>query len=448
MPDFNGYMRRRILALAWPVVLEMSWFMIVNLLVTAMVGRLGAVSLAAVGLATMVQFSSTMIFAAAGTGAAALVARASGAGDWPRVRLITGQAIVVSLCCGFLLTLIGWQLSAHVFGLVGAEEAVATLGGELLRIQFLSAPCLLLFSVGNAILRGIGKTRLTLLISFVAHSMNLSVSFLLINGIAVPTLGASGAAWGSCAAQTAGALAVFLVLFRQRSIRLRAKQMWPLRVNVMREILAISVPAGLEQLAMQGGRIVYTFLLAEIGAVQFAAHQIAMQVESISFLPGFAFSIAAMTLVGQNLGRSLSHRAEQYVWQTNRMALGSMTAMALIFFLFAEPLTRLFISDPDVVYWGSLCVKIAALEQPTIALTYVFAGALRGAGYTKWPMYITALGVWGVRIPVVYAALKIFHCDITAAWYITAADFLLRSLILWRRFRVGDWKRKELPQRD
>ncbi len=441
MTWMEGYMRRRILHLAWPVVTEMAWYMAVNLLVTAMVGRLGAVALASVGLATMVQFSSTMIFAAAGTGAASLVARASGAGDWKRVREVTGQALLLALVFGLLLAFAGWNLAPLIFSLAGAETAVATLGSELLQLQFLAVPGLLLASVGNAILRGVGKTRLTLLISFVAHSVNLTASFLLINGIILPQLGALGAAWGNGLAQLTGCLLSLSVLAWQPEIRLRIGAIMPLRHELIKEIVAISVPAGLEQLALQGGRIVYTFLLAEIGAIQFAAHQIAMQVESISFLPGFAFSVAVMTLVGQNLGRKLPHRAGQYAWRSSQIAFVSMTAMGLIFFFFAEPLTRLFIADPEVVRWGSLCVKIAALEQPTIALTYVFAGALRGSGDTTWPMYITAIGVWGIRIPAAYIALKVFRCGITAAWYITAADFFLRSIVLWLRFRTGKWKK-------
>ena len=424
--------------LAWPVVTEMAWYMTVNLFVTAMVGHLGAVALASVGLATMVQFSSTMIFAAAGTGAASLAARASGAGDWERVRAVAGQAILIAIGCGIMIAIVGWHAAPLIFALSGAEQAVAELGSELLRLQFLAAPGLLLASVGNAILRGVGKTRLTLVISFVAHSVNLVTSFLLINGILLPQLGAIGAAWGNGLAQLTGSVLSLCVLIWQPQIRLRS--LLPLKRAIIKEIVAVSVPAGLEQLALQGGRIVYTFLLAEIGAIQFAAHQVAMQVESISFLPGFAFSVAVMTLVGQNLGRKLPHRAEEYALLSGKIAFACMTAMALIFFFFAEPLTRLFIADPEVIRWGSLCVKIAALEQPTIALTYVFAGALRGSGDTTRPMYVTAIGVWLIRIPAVYAALKIFNCGITAAWYITAADFLLRSIVLWLYFRSGRWK--------
>ncbi|MPN57586.1 hypothetical protein SDC9_205280 [bioreactor metagenome] len=146
-----------------------------------------------------------------------------------------------------------------------------------------------------------------------------------------------------------------------------------------------------------------------------------------------------MTLVGQYIGKGLPHRSAQYAWLTNKIAIWSMTAMGLVFFLFAGKLTALFISDADVVYWGSMLVMIAALEQPTIAITYVLGGALRGAGDTKWPMYVTITGVWLFRMPLIYLFVVVWHYDLTVAWYITAGDFFVRSIILWRRFASNKW---------
>ena len=117
-----------------------------------------------------------------------------------------------------------------------------------------------------------------------------------------------------------------------------------------------------------------------------------------------------------------------------------MSLMGGVFFLFAESLTSLFIAEPQVIYWGSLCVMVAAFEQPTLALAYVFAGALRGSGDTRWPMYVTILGVWIFRMPLVYICVHVWQFGIVSVWVVTALDFLLRSLILWRRFAGGGWK--------
>lgn len=433
-------MRGQILSLSWPVVLEMTGVMAVGLIITAMVGQLGAVSLAAVGLATIVQMASAMVFAAAGTGAAAIVAREAGARQWDTVRRIAGQAMMLAMMFGLFLAIVGYLGAEFIFRIVDADPAVAQLAGSLLKIVFLVSPTLLVMTVGCALLRGVGRTRDSFLISLLNNGLNIAVSYLTIFGIGLPAAGVYGAAWGIVTGQLTGGIAAVAVLMRQPLIHLNLKDMAAYRPEDVRRILQISLPAGLEQLAMQGGRVAFTFLLAGVGPVQFAAHQIAMQVESISFLPGFAFSVAAMTLVGQSLGRKIPHRAEQYARLTRTMAMGLMTGLGVIFIFFSRPLTSLFIQDPAVIEWGSACVMIAAAEQPTLALYYVMAGALRGAGDTKWPMYVTTVGVWLVRIPLVYLFIEVWGYPITAAWWITALDFLLRSGVMWRRFKTGKWK--------
>jgi putative MATE family efflux protein len=441
MLPVKTYMRRQIIRLAWPVILEMSAVMLVSIVVTAMVGRFGAVSLASVGLATIVQFSSAMVFAAAGTGSAAIIAREVGAGNWDAVRAVAGQAVLLAALFGAALALAGVVLAGPIFTVIGAAPEVAALATDLLRIMFVFTPFYLVLAVGNAVLRGMGDTRRAFVISTASNFLGLAVSAALAFGWVGPALGAYGVAWGNSLFQVLGGLAVIAALAADPRISLRVKTVLRYDRAVVARILAISLPAAGEQLAMQGGRIAFTFMLAGVGTVQFAAHQIAVQAESISFMPGFGFSVAIMTLTGINLGRGLPHRARQYVWLTCKMAFVGMAAMGVIFLVFARPLTALFIDDPAVLHWSTLCVMIAALEQPTIAITYVFAGALRGAGDTKWPMYITTLGVWVARIPLVYLLIVVLRFDITAAWLVTAADFLLRSLVLWRRFTGGSWEK-------
>lgn len=443
MTAVKWYMRNKIIKLAWPVVLEMFWIMVVNVSVTAMVGGFGAVALAAVGLSAMVQFSSAMIFAAAGTGAAAIVARECGAGNWAVVRVVTGQAILLGVILGTILAVVGFVAAPALFALTGAEPEVSDLAGALLKIGFIFTPLFLVFSIGNAILRGLGKTRTAFYISSFSNSVALAVSFMLINGWGLSGIGPYGAAWGTGLSQLLGGVIVLVVLVKMPAIKLRWHDVFSVHTEIIRRIIDISVPAGLEQLALQGGRVTYTFMLANAGAVQFAAHQIAVQVESISFMPGFGFSVAAMTLVGQYIGKGMPHRSLQYAWLTNKIAVWSMAAMGAVFFLFAKPMTALFIQDPDVIYWGALCVMIAALEQPTIAITYVLGGALRGAGDTKWPMYVTVTGVWLFRMPLIYLFIVVWRYDITTAWYITAGDFFVRSIILWWRFSSGNWMRSK-----
>jgi putative MATE family efflux protein len=357
------------------------------------------------------------------------------------MRRVAGQAILLGVLFGFVLTAGGIASAPYLFHLAGTEADVAELASELLEAMFWGTPLYLVMAIGNAILRGVGNTRTAFFVTTAANISALLISYMLIFGKGLPAFGPLGAAWGTTLSQIVGGVIVLFVLMSSRgNVKLRPRDILRIDMSTIRRILRLSIPAALEQLAMQGGRIVFTFLLAGVGSVQFAAHQIAIQIESISFMPGFGFSVAVMTLVGQYLGKGMPHRAAQYTWLTNQIAFWSMTCMAVVFFIFATPLTGLFIQDPEVMRWGAWCVMIAAFEQPTIALTYVFGGALRGAGDTRWPMYVTTVGVWLVRMPLIFLCIRVLQYDVTAAWLITALDFFARSLILWRRFLSNNWQ--------
>ena len=440
MRHYEKVMLYRVVTLSWPVILEMSGVMLTGALTTAMVGRLGAVDLTAVGIATMVQMASAMIVAAFGTGASAIVGRESGAGQWQEVRRITGQALVLGALAGTAVAAIGYGSARPLFRLIGLDADVAGIAASLLEILFLFTPAFLVMAVGNAVLRGLAKTRTAFYIGTFSNLLSLLLAYMLIFGSGLPRLGSIGVAWGVGLSQLAGGAAALAVLKRDAQIGLRWRDLLRWKQPTVRRILHISLPAAMEQAALQSGRVTFTLLLTGVGAVQFAAHQIATQVETFSFLPGFGFSVAAMTLVAQSLGKRRPLQAERFVRVVGRMAVASMSFMALLFLIFAEPLTGLFIEDPRVIGWGTYCVMLAAFEQPTIALTYVWGGALRGAGDTRWPMYVTVLGVWIFRMPIVYLCVAVFQLSILSVWAVTALDFLLRSIVLWKRFRTGAWK--------
>ena len=441
MADIRRYMRGQIIQLVWPSIFEGFGIMLVGVGTTAMVGQLGAVSLSAVGLAMLVQMATAIIFAAAGTGAAALVARSVGAKNWEQAQLVTGQAVLIGMGLGVVLAIGGYWLAPGAVALTGSEPEITALASQLLAITFVFIPFFLVMSVCNNILRVMGKTRTVFYLNTINNILALAVSYMLIFGVGLPNLGAYGAAWGMAASHLTGGVTSLAALALQPELRLRPRHILRYHARTIVAILQISVPAALEQLAMQGGRIVFTFMLASAGTVQFAAHQIATQVESISFMPGFAFGIAAMAMAGQNLGRGLPHRAVQYVAITNKLAVVSMSGMSVLFIVFAADLSGLFISDKEVIKWAAWCVMLAALEQPTLALTFVYSGALRGAGDTTWPFYITTLGMWGFRMPLVYLFIVVWQFPIPWAWGITAVDYVVRAVFFYRRFQGRQWMR-------
>ena len=145
-------------------------------------------------------------------------------------------------------------------------------------------------------------------------------------------------------------------------------------------------------------------------------------------------------MVGQNLGRGLPHRAREYAVRCTQAAMIGMTGVGILFFIFAYELAGFFSSDPEVIEWAVLCIYWAATEQPTLAASLVLGGALRGTGDTRWPMLMTIIGIWGIRIPFMMVLASMGELTVSRTWIVTSADFLVRSMLLYWRFRKVKWR--------
>ncbi|HHW91243.1 MAG TPA: MATE family efflux transporter, partial [Firmicutes bacterium] len=374
-------LRKRLLMLAWPAILEMVLHMMVGIVDTAMVGRLGPQELAAVGLGSRILFSVVFVFAAMGTGAAALVARAVGAKDWAGTNRIAAQAMVLGFLAGGAIALVGFTSAGSLFSWLQVEPLVARLGREYLQITMLPAVLILPLFIANALFRGAGNTRVPMIIALITNGVNIVGDYVLIFGKGgFPALGVAGAAVATATAQVLGCLlALGILIWGALPLRLHPRDFLFWDGKLVGRILRLSLPAGLEELVFSLGGMVFTFMVTSLGTVSFAAHQIATSVESLSYMPGHGFAIAAATTVGQNLGANHLDEAEEGGWQGALLALLVMTGIGVLFFSFPRHLASLFApGEAEVIALGAAAIRISALGQPAIAVEMVLAGALRG----------------------------------------------------------------------
>ncbi len=392
----RAQLERRVLRLAWPVIGENLLQTMLGVVDTILVASLGAVALAGVGAALQVIFVTTAALSALSVGVAVLVAQAFGGGRLAEAGQLARQGLLWSMLIGLPLTAVGLPLTPTLIGLFGLVPDVAQVGIEYLAVTMSTITTLtVMYLIGGA-LRGVGDSRTPMLVTALANVINVIASAILIFGwFGLPALGAVGSAWGSVIARLIGAALLVGVLWQGRNgVRAGGGGSWWPRIGVLRDVLRIGMPAAVEEVLVIGAIASLTPVVATLGTVSLAAHRVAINVLSLSFLPGIGFGLAATALVGQAIGAQRSDEARAVALIALRWTVIWMGGLGLWFLVFAEGLVSIFNRDPQLVATGAAAVRVVALTQPAWALTFALGGALRGLGDTLSPLVISGSAIW------------------------------------------------------
>ncbi len=436
-------LNKNIIQLALPVLLENVLHMAVFIVDIIMVGRLGTTAVAAVGLAGALNFVITMIFCALNAGTTALVARDFGAKEKAEAQKVVGQSLLLAIILGLITSPFIFYFASDILILMSAEESVATLGSTYLKIVLSFLMLRLIILTGTAAFRGAGDTRTPMMITLVMNCANILFNWLLIFGIWIfPRMEVEGAAWATSIAYIIGASLIFYKLLSKKSILpINLKSIIDINKSIIQRILRISLPATLDAFLTQIGYLFFIKIVAMLGTVALAAHQIAIRIEAISFMPGYALAIATATLVGQSIGAKKIELARLSMKRNCQIALMMMGFFAFIFLAFAKPMAKVFHPEQDVLALSAFCIMIAAIEQPALAIYMVYAGGLRGAGDTLSPMIVTIAGTLCFHLPVAYIFGIVLEWGLAGIWFGAALGWILRSIAVYVLFRSGRWKK-------
>jgi putative MATE family efflux protein len=434
---------RTVLRLAWPVVVQQVSFTAVQLVDTFLVGHLGEDALAGVGLASILYWVPLSGMFAIGIGTTAVVARNVGAGRPEQAEVTLRSAQMLSLIWGLGMAVVFFTAASPMLRVMGAEPAALDQGVVYMQATAFGLPFYSLLFASTSCLQGAGDTRTPMLIMLAINLINGILSWVLINGPGpFPAYGVRGAGLGYVAAAMAGAALVLALLLRKNSVvRMTPSKVLAIEPAETGRILKVGLPSGGEQLQFMAAFLIYTRIIATLGTTALAAHQVALRIEGLTFQPGFAFGVAATTLVGQGLGANRPDLAQKAAVSAGRIAFVGMTAMGVALMIFSEPITRLFINDNEVVDIGRKLLLIFGLALPALSVSLSLGGALRGAGDTRAVLGIMSVGVWGVRLGPAYLLAIVAGLGVPGAWLAAMTDINIRALLMFLRFRQGKWKR-------
>lgn len=433
---------RTALRMAWPSVLESFFVALAGLIDSLMVSGIGPAAVAAVGLTTQPKFLGMALFIALNVSVSAIVARRRGEQDKKGANQVLMTALAFTVLAGILVSFLCVVLAEPVITFCGSNEQThdsavlyfrLIMGGMLFNIISL---------VINAAQRGAGNTRIAMKTNVTSNVVNMIGNFLLINGhFGFPALGIKGAAIATVFGTVIACVMSIRSLFKEGFISLPyvLREKVRLSLGPVRSMIKISSSVFTEQVLMRIGFMSTAVMAANLGTAAMAAHQVGMNIMSVSFSFGDGMQAAAVALIGRSLGEKSPEEAVRYGNICQRIGNVISLVLSVVYLLAGRALYRLFFSDPEIVDMGVRIMALMVFIVIAQVAQVIYMGCLRGAGDVMFTMAASTFSVTFVRTAGSYVMGYVFGLGILGVWMGVLADQLSRFILTTWRFKSGRW---------
>lgn len=408
------------------------------------IGRISTAAFAGQGLAIQIVIAFLTILITFIVGSSLIVARHVGADDRREANHVFGQALMISIVISVLFAIVWYFGGVQLFKLIeeGGSVAAQQSGSNYLRIVALFAPIIITNFTAVGIIRGAGDTHLSMIVNVTINGLNLVLAPLLIFGwFGFPRWEVQGAAMALGISHSVGFLVTFYILRTRKSILfLSFRELTRPNFKTFKRLLKAGVPTTIEQLVWALGMLIVAIYAARLGEKYLAAHIVLNRIQNILSMAYLGFSLAAMTLMGQNLGAEKQKLAEKTAKTSGWVGFIFSLFITITMILFSKSILYLFTPEQSVISLGVNAMIIFALVQVPKAVDQVIIGNLRGAGDLKWLMYMTIIGV--LLLEVCLNWVIAFHTSLALVglWSVHLLDETLRLIVNYWRFKGGRWK--------
>ncbi len=448
MKKYSKENMQTVFKVAWPSVLESFFTSLVGMVDSLMVSRVGAHAVAAVGLTTQPKFIGLAIFIALNVSVSALVARRKGEDRQKEANQVLCAALLFVLVMTVIVSVVCVSLADPIIRLCGSEEASHREAVTYFRIIMGYIGFTVVSLTVNASQRGAGNTKIAMKTNVAANLVNVCFNYLLIEGhFGFPALGVRGAAIATVIGSAVGcAMSIAAACRKDGFISLR--YLWKERIRPTLDVAKSMVKLGssvlAEQLFMRVGFLSVAVMAAKMGTAAFAAHQVGMNVLSLSFSFGDGMQVAAVTLIGQSLGRKDVEMAKKY--GSICQMIGKMIAvcLAMIYLSGGRFLYEMFFQEAEIVAIGVNIMRVIVLIVVLQVSQVIYMGCLRGAGDVLYTTMASTISVTIIRPIASYLLCYTVGLGIIGIWFGVLADQISRFLFTSLRFKSGKWTKIQI----
>ena len=443
--DFTqGSIFAALVILAIPMILEMSMESLFAIVDTFFVSKLGAESIAVVGLTESVLALIYAVGVGLSIGATATVARRVGERDLDGAARTATHVVYLGVLVSLVMGAAGVIFAPNILRLLGAEPHVVELGIPFMRIMLGTNIVIVFLFLLNGVFRGAGDAAIALRVLIIANGLNIIFCPLFIFGVGFfPELGVTGAAVATVCGRGVGVAFAAWALFIRKNGRLPVRpEHRKFDPKLLWSLVSLSGTAVMQFLIATASWSGLVMIVAGFGSVAIAGYQIGLRVIIFVLLPAVGLANAAATLVGQNLGAGNPERAERSVWMAGGLNAALLGVAGLMFVLFADLVISIFTDDPAVGGYGRDCLKIVGYGYAFYGLGMVMESSFNGAGDTWTPTYLNFFIFWLFEIPLAYLLAYRFEFGPQGVFWAITLAFSLLAVSAALLFKRGKWKLK------
>ena len=464
----NKKISQEIIVLAIPVIIGNISRVLMSLADMAMVGRLGASSLAAVGMGSMLVWTITTFSIGLRTGTQTVASRRLGQKKLDQCGTAMQNGTIMALLYGVPASFFGFFCS-DIFVPFFLSGETGDLCSKYTTTTSLSVLFVSVSFIFQGFFTGIEKTEYHMRVTVVSNALNVYLNAGLIYGteqlntafsnvwginlswvsslwgwITFPEMGIEGAALATVIASAWMALHYFICLFK-KSITEKFKVFhFNFNKEMIKKQLSLALPLGVQEVIITGGWAFFYKIVGMIGVLELAATEIVFQIMHASIMPALGVGQACATLVSKYMGEKRLDLAEKSILESVRWSEIIMGTIGLVFIFFPHIIIPLFTNDPKIINISIFGLRVIGVLQffDAIGLTLWFA--LTGAGNTLFPAVVESSLLWGIALPISYFLGVKAEAGFWVPWAAVSVQIVLFSLIVSWKVRKGEWKEIEV----
>lgn len=438
------FSRKQLVQLMAPLIVEQILAVLVGMVDVMMVAAVGEAAVSGVSLVDSISMLIIQLLAALATGGAVVASQFIGRKDERAASEAAGQLVAVTLLISVAIMAVALIGSKSLLRLIfGAIDSDVMRNAEIyFAISAVSYPFLAIYNACAALYRSMGNSKVSMKTSICMNLINVAGNAICIfglhmgvEGVAIPTL-----------LSRAFAAVVMIVLIRRPGnvIAVRNMQDLKLKPAMIKRILAIGIPNGLENSMFQFGKIMVQSLVSSLGTVAIAGFAVASNIVTLEYLPGNAISLGLITVVGQCVGAGEYEQAEKYTKLFIRINYGILAVLATSIGVFSRQIVGIYSLSAQAAQTAALLITAHSICMVIWPPAFTLPSVLRASSDVKFTMLTSVCSMWLFRIGFSYLFIRGFHMDVIGVWLAMFVDWAFRGLMFTVRFKQGKWKRMKI----